>query len=91
MSFSLSVPVLLSLMECQRLEAAPAAHRHGRTVSFCNCPAQIRWIRCREIAKPNLPEADIPKLRFALKYNDSPSKNNFHCGSITDVGMSLNG
>ncbi len=41
MSFSLSVPVLLSLMECQRLADAPTAHLHGHAVS-CKCPLEMK-------------------------------------------------
>lgn len=40
MSFSLSVPVLLSLMECQGLADAAAARLHGHAVCCCNPPLQ---------------------------------------------------
>lgn len=44
MSFSLSVPFLLSLMECQGLAQPPAARLHGHIVSFPNCPLQTSSI-----------------------------------------------
>lgn len=77
-----------------------AGRRSCCTSSWARCPLQTnshlhthrctQRTDCHEITKPKMPTADITKLRFVLKYNDSSrcaSSITVIMASTTNVGM----
>lgn len=100
MSFSLSVLILLSLMECQGLEDAPAAHLLGSssaTVLYKQRPTYtLTQMHTKEYSLSWNSKAVFAhdwhyKVKICIKYNDSSRSASSSIAvimaSTTDVGM----